>query len=239
MRKVEVHMGMPISIDIPNATSDVLFQDLFNICQDSDSRFSPYKTTSELSKLWRGQIKERDASDDMKTIIAECERYEKITEGYFSARFAGSFNPTGYVKAWSIQRMANHLDSKGISIYMINAGGDIVAKGTDSHQWNIAVADPFDTSKPIATIITDNLSVATSGTYERGAHIYDPHTRTPADNLASVTILGPNIITADVLATAVFAMGDKGLDFMKSQENYQTIIVDKDGKIHTTAHTNS
>lgn len=234
MRRVEEHMGMPISIDIPNTRSAKLFDELFELCRDTDERFSPYKTTSELQKLWRGQIKERDASDDMKFVMAECERYEQMTDRYFSARFAGTFNPTGYVKAWAIQRMVNYLEEQHIETYLINAGGDIVAHSDGSHNWNIAVADPLDANKLIAKLTVDNLAVATSGSYERGTHIYDPHTKLPVDSLASVTIFGPDITTADVLATAVFAMGEQAIDFMKKQKKYQAIIIDKAGQLLTT-----
>lgn len=237
MRRVEEHMGMPISIDIPGNKSKRIFDDLFDLCEDTDNRFSPYKNNSELQKLWRGQIKERDASDDMKHIIAECARYEQLTDRYFSARYAGTFNPTGYVKAWAIERMTNYLAEKQIKTYLINAGGDIVAHSEAGHNWDIAIANPFDTNQPIATLKADNLAVATSGLYERGAHIYDPHTKLPVDAFASVTIFGPDITTADVLATAVFAMGDKAGDFIAKQQNYQAIIIDKAGNLVTTAKT--
>lgn len=228
-------MGMPISIDIPDLKNKKLFDELFAICEDTDERFSPYKTTSELQKLWRGAIKERDSSDDMKHIIAECERYEQLTDRYFSPRFAGTFNPTGYVKAWAIQRMANHLDQKGIGTYLINAGGDIIARSNTNHKWTIAIANPFNTAEPIAELSVDNLAIATSGSYEKGSHIYDPHTKMPIDSLASITIFGPEITTADVFATATFAMGsDKAIDFIKRQKHYQAIIIDKTGSVYTT-----
>jgi len=232
-------MGMPISIDIPDTKSTKLFNELFAICEDTDERFSPYKTTSELQKLWRGQIKERDVSDDMKHIIAECERYEHITDRYFSARFvAGSFNPTGYVKAWAIQRMVDYLANKHIETYLINAGGDIAAHSAAGHTWTIAIANPFNTTEPIAELNIDNLAIATSGSYEKGSHIYDPHTNMAVDSLASVTIFGPDITTVDVFATATFAMGlDRAIDFMKRQKHYQAIIVDKTGTVYTTAKT--
>lgn len=224
-------MGTAISIDIPDIKDENIFNDLFDLCEDTDSRFSPYKSNSELSKLWRGQVKERDVSDDMKYIMSDCERFELITNGYFSARFAGSFNPTGYVKAWAIKRMVSYIESKDIQTYLINAGGDIVARSANGHAWNIAIANPFNSSNPVAELIVDNLAIATSGSYERGSHIYDPHTKIPTNELASVTIFGPDIIAADVFATAVFAMGSKGPEFMKKQRKYKAIIINKDGSI--------
>ena len=54
------------------------------------------------------------------------------------------------------------------------------------------------------------MAVATSGTYERGAHIVDPATGLPAAGLLSVTVAAPSLARADALATAVFAMGMAG-----------------------------
>jgi len=133
--------------------------------------------------------------------------------------------------------MVDYLAEQNIGTYLINAGGDIVARSNTTHTWNIAIASPFNTKESIAELNVDNLSIATSGSYQKGSHIYDPHTKLPIDSLASVTIFGPDITTADVFATAAFAMGDKAADFIASQENYQAIIVDKSGNIQTTART--
>lgn len=236
MRKVSENMGMPISVDIPNNNDQKIFNKLFEICEDTDNRFSPYKATSELSKLWRGAIKERDSSPDMQYIISECKKYEKLTDGYFSPNFAKRFNPTGYVKAWCIQRMVDYLKSENIEIYLINAGGDIVAASNGTHKWDIAIANPFNTAEPIASLNVDNLCIATSGSYERGSHIINPHNGEAATELASVTIFGPKIENADVFATAVYAMGEeKGITFIKTQKAYNAIIVRPDGTITTTA----
>jgi FAD:protein FMN transferase len=219
MRKIADHMGMPISIDIPGTQSTTIFEELFAICEAIDERFSPFKTNSELSRFWRGLIKERDLSSEMQEIIADCNKYEKITEGYFSAHYAGRFNPTGYVKSFALKKMANYLDHKNINTYMINAGGDIVAKSKPGHTWKIAVTNPM-TKQPLAMLDVDSLAVATSGTYEKGTHIYDPHTKEAVDDLTSVKIFGPDIIKTDVFATAVFAMGNGGYAFMKKQKGY-------------------
>lgn len=237
MRKISEHMGMPISIDLPKVNSKKIFEEIFDICEAIDQQYSPYKTTSELSKFWRGQLKERDLSENMKTIMQDCKEYESKTDGYFSAYYAGRFNPTGYVKAYAIKQIADYLDSKDITTYMINAGGDIYAKSAPGHTWNIAINNP-DNKVPLATLAVDTIAVATSGIYEKGSHIYDPHTKQPTEaTLKSVTIFGKDIITADVFATAVFAMGNKAMTFMKKQKDYTAIILDANGTILTTAKT--
>ena len=70
-----------------------------------------------------------------------------------------------------------------------------------------------------------NGAVATSGNYERGQHIINPKTGQPANELLSVTVAGPDIITADVLATAIFAANKKARSFTKNYPDYKILIV--------------
>lgn len=56
-------------------------------------------------------------------------------------------------------------------------------------------------------------AIATSGSYERGQHIVDPHTVTAPEGVLSVTIVGPDLATADAYATAAYAMGRNGPDW--------------------------
>jgi thiamine biosynthesis lipoprotein len=68
--------------------------------------------------------------------------------------------------------------------------------------------------------------VATSGTYERGSHIYDPHVGRPVGDLLSMTVIGPDIVEADVLATAAFAMGRRGLELIESMPHLEAYSID-------------
>ncbi len=60
-------------------------------------------------------------------------------------------------------------------------------------------------------LLARDLAVATSGTYERGEHVLDPHTGRPPAGILSITIVGPDLAFADACATAVFAMGPNGI----------------------------
>jgi thiamine biosynthesis lipoprotein ApbE len=89
----------------------------------------------------------------------------------------------------------------------------------------IGIQDPKNKTKILNKLSITNGAVATSGNYERGTHIINPKTKKPASELLSVTVSGPDIIKADILATACFAMGSKAAQFMKSQKGYQAIIL--------------
>ncbi|MGH7157197.1 MAG: FAD:protein FMN transferase [Candidatus Saccharimonadales bacterium] len=225
MRQVRQLMGMPITIDIPEATDGVVFDKAFERLEQIDNRFSTYKPKSEVSRFARGEIKESDLSAELTEVIKACRQAEKWIDGYFSAWAAGVFDPSGYVKGWAIGEAGNVIEGEGFGTYCISAGGDILASSNSGKKWNIGIQDPRHKGKILNKISISNGVVCTSGNYERGPHIINPKTKQPADELLSVTITGPDITTADILATACFAMGPKAADFMKSQKNYQAIII--------------
>ena len=83
--------------------------------------------------------------------------------------------------------------------------------------------------------------IATSGLYQRGRHIYNPHdVGDPLDQVVSMTVIGPNVYEADRFATAAFAMGPQGIDFIESLDGIEGYSIDQDGRGTMTsgfAHT--
>jgi thiamine biosynthesis lipoprotein len=225
MRLVRQIMGMPITVDINKCTDKAVFNAVFTRFHEIDERFSTYKPESEVSRFSAGRIKENSLSADLKMVIAECEKAEAETDGYFSAWAAGTFDPSGYVKGWAIAEAGEIIEKYGFKTYCIGAGGDIMARSDSVKKWNIAIQDPADRSKILNKLSISNGAVATSGNYERGSHIINPKTKKPASELLSVTVSGPDIIKADILATACFAMGEKAADFMKRETGYRALII--------------
>jgi thiamine biosynthesis lipoprotein len=225
MRLVRQIMGMPITVDISECSDEAVFNAVFTRFHEIDKRFSTYKPESEVSRFSAGRIKENSLSADLKMVIAECEKAEAETDGYFSAWAAGTFDPSGYVKGWAIAEAGEIIEKYGFKTYCIGAGGDIMARSDSVKKWNIAIQDPADRSKILNKLSISNGAVATSGNYERGSHIINPKTKKPASELLSVTVSGPDIIKADILATACFAMGEKAADFMKRETGYRALII--------------
>ena len=240
MRRVAHIMGMPISIDIPAAANEQPFEAAFAALRSIDERYSPYKPASEYSRYAQGKLTETDLSDEMQQVKQACETWQTATDDYFSAYFNGKFDPTGYVKGWAIQQAADALEALGYTTYLINASGDILARSTTDHTWRIALQHPRDKQSSFGTISARNLAVATSGSYERGQHILDPHTKQPATSVLSCTVIGPDIIAADVYATALCAMGiPKGLDFINRQPSYEALLVAPDLQAFPSEHFTS
>src|SRR5204863_276269 len=69
------------------------------------------------------------------------------------------------------------------------------------------IQHPRDANAIAKVVEGSDLAVATSGAYERGEHVRDPHTGAPPGGILSVTVTGPDLGTADAYATAAFAMG--------------------------------
>ena len=128
-------------------------------------------------------------------------------------------------KGYSVDVVAHLLDSKGIQNYMIDIGGEIVAKGKNSRNglWRIGINKPIDDSlsvnQEIQTILElTDVGLATSGNYrnfyykdgKKYAHTIDPRTGYPVQhNILSATVIAKDCMTADALATAFMVMGLK------------------------------
>lgn len=236
MRKVALIMGVPVSIDVPGVTNAQPLEAAFVLLRCIEEQFSPYKKHSELSRYQAGQLDKSSLSADMREIMLACDQLRERTRGYFSAYFDDRFDPTGYVKGWAIQRAGKLLERAGHHTYMINAGGDILTRSNGGHTWRIGLQHPTNSQAIMGTIAAADIAVATSGLYARGQHIIDPVSAKRATELISVTVIGPQIATADALATALFAMGYKGLDFIETQQGYDALLVGPELDAHMSSN---
>ena len=189
--------------------------------RDADARFSTYRADSEINRLADGEIRLEECSADMRYVLAACDHLASVTGGAFDARGHrpdGRLDPSGFVKGWAIEEAAWLIDSAGGRNYWINGGGDIVARGqaAPGRPWRVGIRHPDHIDKVAAVLAISDRAVATSGDYERGAHIADPRLGRAATGLRSVTVVGPGLAFTDAYATAVFAMGRDGLGWLAS-----------------------
>ena len=181
---------------------------------DIDRDFSTYKSDSQVSRIRRGELKVEDASEYVQQVWALCEFSRELTLGAFDPwKAEGGFDPSGLVKGWAAEVGAQMLIEAGCENVLINASGDIVLCGgqpSDSGEikaWNIGIASPDDTEKFVKFFDVIDGSVATSGDYEKGEHIIDPHTGLIAIGARSATVIGPDGAICDALATALMVDG--------------------------------
>jgi thiamine biosynthesis lipoprotein len=235
MTEVRDIMGMPIGIDVPGAGA-VDVEPAFDWLCEADAIFSTYREDSEISRLDRGELTLGECRPEVDEVLTACMALERETRGYFSVRPAGRLDPSGYVKGWAVARAADRLAEAGARAFCINAGGDVVARGRPApdRPWRVGIRHPERPQELAAVLAVEDLAVATSGEYERGAHILDPHTGEPPTGLLSVTVVGPDLAVADAYATAAFAMGADGPAWTAGLAGYDALCITSDRRVLST-----
>lgn len=228
-------MGMPVTIEFAdNTTPEKAFIQAFDYFKWVDETFSTYKDTSEIMRINRGELSVEQASTEVQDVLKLCDETNKLTGGYFDiVRKDGTIDPSGLVKGWAIYNVAELLQKSGYNNFYVDAGGDIEARGnnTKGEPWSVGIRDPFsgiDMSRIIKVVyIKDKKGIATSGTYIRGIHVYDPKDNHRAvDAIVSLTVIGPDIYEADRFATTAFAMGKNGISFIEKLQGFEGYMID-------------
>lgn len=199
-----------------------------------DEVFSPYRPDSQISRLARGELTPADCEPDVAEVFAHCETEERLSDGWFTPRYAGGLDPTGLVKGWAVQRAVEMLASSGAAAVCLNGGGDVQLYGGP---WRVGISDPLHPGGLAAVVEAhDTLSVATSGPAERGCHIIDPRTGgAPDDGLASVTVVSRGLTQADARATAAYAMGPGARAWLEQLPGTEGFAVAADGTTWQTS----
>lgn len=236
---VEHVMGMPISIhlrgqEVRGEVAERAVADAYAILRDMDAIFSTYRGDSELMRLRREELGLGECSPLVREALAIGEEAERVTRGAFTTLLPTgdgdlAFDPTGLVKGWAVDRAAHPLAQlTGVS-FCINAGGDLLVgahpdlprSGPGSISWRVGIEDPRDRTRIASTLTLTEGAVATSGTAARGAHLYDPATGEMVSRTGSVTVTGPELVWADIWATALFVGGADTRDaFSRAAPDY-------------------
>lgn len=228
-------MGTPVIIEIINKEAkQKFFDEVFNYFKYVDEKFSTYKENSEITAINNKKIKEENMSKDMQLIFKLSEETKKLTNGYFDIITPkGKYDPSGIVKGWSIFNASKILKNYGIKNFCIEAGGDIETFGKNEKKeiWCIGIQNPFSEKREvIKKVYLSGKGIATSGSYVRGRHIYNPKDKYDnLEDIVSLTIIGPNIFEADRYATAIYAMGQKGISFIEKLDGFEGYFIDKNG----------
>ncbi len=227
-------MGMPITIEIRDADAGgEIMKKIFDYFTYVDEKFSTYKDQSEITNINRGIIKESEWSDDMRLVLDLCRQTKTETDGYFDiVNREGLRDPSGLVKGWSIWNAAKIAEKEGLKNFYIEAGGDIQTGGINAEEnnWRVGIKNPFNPKEIVKVLLIENQGVATSGTYIRGQHVWNPKDKNkPINDIISLTVVGPNIYEADRFATAAFAMGREGIGFIEKRDGLEGYQIDKNG----------
>jgi thiamine biosynthesis lipoprotein len=151
----------------------------------------------------------------------------------------------GIGKGYAADRAKEVLTKEGVTSGIVNASGDLTAWGKQENgePWTIGIADPNAANHLFSYINITDMSVATSGNYEkfveingkRYSHTIDPRTGMPVSGIKSVTIISPFAELSDALATPVMIMGAEiGLDMLNQMKQVAALIIDDSNRLKTT-----
>ena len=234
----EMIMGLPISIHlrgiVDRATEARAVQRVWDDLRTADHVFSTYRDDSDISRIARGEIGVDAADPAVREVLDLAEEARRRTAGAFDVCYAGRLDPSGIVKGWAAARAARHLDLPGVDWYL-NAGGDIALHSDRGRPpWRVGIEDPADTNSVMAVVDVADCAIATSGGAHRGAHIVDPRTGAAAAGIVQATVVGPDLVWADVFATAFVAAGSAAPGW-SLPPGYECLLVTDTGAVMGSA----
>ena len=225
-----------ISTTLEKSAIETAIENVKKFLFEVDDVFSTYKSESVISKLRRGEIEIGGCSDDVIEVWSACGFASELSEGAFNPwAVVGGFDPSGYVKGWAADRVADMLVAAGVEHVQVNAAGDLTLRGGFLTQegvrepWKIGVVNPDNPQEVLRVFEITDGAIATSGTYERGAHIIDPHSGLIAIGAKSATVIGPDGGLADAMATALMVAGDDGSQWFGREEllDYSAWVIER------------
>ena len=155
----------------------------------------------------------------------------------------------GIGKGYAADRARNVMQNAGVKSGIVNAAGDLTVWGRQPNDeaWTIGIADPDKKELPFGSLKLTNISVATSGNYEKYviidgikySHTINPKTGYPVRGIKSVSMICPSAEFADAMATPVMVMGIKaGMHLVNQIKDLACIIIDDDDNIYTSRNVN-
>jgi len=240
-------------------TLDSIFIDNFNIAQEaavlSDGYFDP--TISPIVAAWGFSYKSGESItpqliDSLKPLVDY--RKVRIENGkVIKENPAMTLDFNAIAQGYTSDLIAKFLESRGIKNYLVDTGGEIMAKGekTNGQPWIVGIEKPaenWDSERTLQTCIAlRDKGLVTSGSTrkyverdgKRYSHCIDPKTGYPVEHqVLSVTVMAENSVWADALASIGMVMGmEKSLQLFQSMEGVEAyyIFVNGQGKLETFA----
>jgi thiamine biosynthesis lipoprotein len=207
-------------------------QQVIDFCKQVDSDFSTYIDTSWVTRLRTNHIEITSCPPLVQEVWQLCLQAKHLTDGAFDPwAVEGGFDPSGIVKGWAADKCADLLVSLGVEHVQVNAAGDLALRGGFYDgvvkPWRIGIVNPQNREEVVETFEITDGAIATSGTYERGAHIHDPLNGLIAIGAKSATVVGPSGWLCDAMATALMVVGEDGAKYFAQPElaGYKPFVI--------------
>lgn len=242
------HRGDEIQIEVSDETAGLLERALY-YCEISDGAFDI--TIEPLSSLWdfTGEAAQVPPEQEIEELVKRVD-YRRIRLEGNTVTFLSpdtTIDLGGIAKGYIADRMKEYLLEQGVKSALINLGGNVLCVGSkaDGSPFRIGLQKPFeDRNETVATMEIRDMSVVSSGVYERHFivdgvnyhHILDPKTGYPYQNgLTSVTIISPESVDGDGLSTVCFSLGlERGTELIESMDGIYAAFITEDGEVHYT-----
>ncbi len=229
-------MGTVVTIDVygpPTVNRELITPYLSSALASlhhADSVFSLWKADSPMSRYQRGELDIANLPEVIGEVLEACEAARELSRGWFDPwALPGGTDPTGYVKGWAAQRALHHLLGAPVHGAIVNAAGDIASFGypSENEKFHVGITNPLVPSELTAIVALDGC-IATSGSYERGQHLRDPHSGDFCTRVASASVMGPDLGLADALATALVVAGNDLLKVIDELPEFEAFTVSFD-----------
>jgi thiamine biosynthesis lipoprotein len=182
-------------------------------------------TVGPLIKVWGfykgegGMPKPREVNEALKRVGY---RHVQLDPGARTVRFTRpgmDLDPGGIGKGYAVDRMVAVLKQAGIRIALVSASGSSIyglgAPPEEPQGWPITIRTPRDPSAAAAQVVLKNMSLSTSGSYEKFfwaegrtySHIVDPRTGYPAQGTSAVSVVAPRTIDSEAWTKPFFING--------------------------------
>lgn len=214
-----------------------------------EERFSLYRDDSEASRIARGELPLTQASVATRDAYALALEWRQRTAGAFTPhRPDGVLDLAGVVKAMAIADGGRILDEAGFEDWILNIGGDLLSRGRNpergevaaadgtplGERWKAGIVDPANRGTLLGSVELreGRRAIATSGIAERGEHVWRAE-RGPAE-FVQVSVRADDIVTADVLATAILSGGPELLHELVERYEIDVLACDRGGAMLAT-----
>ena len=203
---------------------------------------------ASIDKIWRfdGSVTSIPSETDIKSSVEKINYKNIILDNANQTVFLKEkgmkigFGAIG--KGYAANRCKALMIKEGIKSGVVNAGGDLITWGKqkNGNEWSIGIADPTKKEDAMSWLKISDLSVVTSGNYERFieidgtryCHIINPKTGWPSKALNSVTIISSDAEIGDAMATSVFILGkEKGLQLINQMQGIECFIIDENDEL--------
>ena len=167
-----------------------------------------------------------------------------VTAEKISLKSGAQLELGAIAKGYVAKQLNDYLKAQGVTSAIINLGGNVTLVGDDDGEiFSVGIQNPTG-QEVIATVLAEDCSVVTSGTYQRSFekdgvlyhHLLDSKTGMPVNNLlSSVTIISKSATDADILSTLCFLLGlEEGIKYVDSLPQTEAVFIDKSNTLHLT-----